>query len=708
MLKKKHILVILTMALFIATALAGGPVKAANGDWTLVWSDEFNQAAGSSVNTSNWNIEVNSAPPNGELEAYVNSTNNIYIATDPSNANNGLLVLKATTTGGSPAYNSGRINTQGKHEFTYGKFEMRAKLPYGQGIWPAFWLLGNNYPTAGWPNCGEQDIMEFVGSTPSKIYGTLHGPQYNGGTGLGAWHNYAPGFTSDWHTYSFEWEPNICRWYFDGQLYEQRTIDDLCGMTWVFDHPFFIILNLAIGGAWPGSPDGTTVFPQYYYIDYVRVYQRQGAVYPALPYRNLLTMKSASTNQFVCCDNYASPAGILVANRDSASTWETYEQIDLGNGNVAFICLQDYKYITLSGSSQLSGQSETIGNNETFQLISNADGTKSLKNVGNGKYVTVDANKNMFATATSIGTAEKFTFTYKPSGNPGTPSPSTGSTPTPTPSSGGAKIIPGTIEAESYNSMSGVQTETCSEGGSDVAYIDAGDYMNYNVNVQTAGTYTVSFRVASPYANTQLQLKNGSTVLATVTLPNTGGYQTWATATATVTLAAGSQTLQVYAVTNGWNFNWMSFALNGSSTPTPVATPTATKTPTATPVSGKAIPGKIEAESYDAMYGIQLETCSEGGQDVSYVDAGDYMNYNVTVQTTKAYTVQFRVSSPYTGTQIQLKSGSTVLTTVTVPNTGGWQTWQTVSATVNLTAGSQTLQVYAPTNGWNLNWINFQ
>ncbi len=148
--------------------------------------------------------------------------------------------------------------------------------------------------------------------------------------------------------------------------------------------------------------------------------------------------------------------------------------------------------------------------------------------------------------------------------------------------------VPGQIEAESYTAMSGIQTETCSEGGQNVGWIDANDWMDYSVNVSTTGAYKVDFRIASPYANTQFQFKKGSAVLATIIVPNTGGYQAWATVTAaSVSLTAGSQTLRISAITNGWNINWFKFTLNGgpTATPTPTAGPTATPTPTSGPTA---------------------------------------------------------------------------------------------------------------------------
>ena len=143
-------------------------------------------------------------------------------------------------------------------------------------IWPAFWMLGNNIQTAGWPTCGEIDIMENIGREPAIVHGTIHGPGYSGADGIGSQYGLTTGAFSDaFHVFAVEWEPNQIRWYVDGNLYQTRTPADLpAGTQWVFDHPFFIILNEAVGGYWPGDPDATTVFPQKMTVDYVRVYQR--------------------------------------------------------------------------------------------------------------------------------------------------------------------------------------------------------------------------------------------------------------------------------------------------------------------------------------------------------------------------------------------------------------------------------------------------
>src|SRR5262249_1185404 len=146
-----------------------------------------------------------------------------------------------------------------------------------QGIWPAFWMLGNNISSVSWPKCGEIDIMENIGKEPSIVHGSLHGPGYSGGNPLGAAYTLQGGaqFKDDFHVFAVEWEGEVIRFYVDGNLYETRTDKDVPqGATWVYDHPFFLLLNLAVGGQWPGAPNDSTTFPQKLTVDYVRVYER--------------------------------------------------------------------------------------------------------------------------------------------------------------------------------------------------------------------------------------------------------------------------------------------------------------------------------------------------------------------------------------------------------------------------------------------------
>jgi beta-glucanase (GH16 family) len=249
--------------------------------WKLVWSDEFNGSKDSPTSSKNWTAETGGGGwGNRELEYYTADTESSY------QDGAGSLVIRATQLKqsdnlscwyGPCRFTSARLTTKNKFQLTYGRVEARIKVPAGEGVWPAFWLLGSNISEIGWPACGEIDVMENIGREPSTVHGTIHGPGYSGDGGIGKPFTLSGDkrFADDFHVFALEVEPEIIRWYVDDVLYETRTPADLPkGTKWIYDHPFFIILNLAIGGNWPGGPDATTKFPQSMFVDYVRVYQR--------------------------------------------------------------------------------------------------------------------------------------------------------------------------------------------------------------------------------------------------------------------------------------------------------------------------------------------------------------------------------------------------------------------------------------------------
>lgn len=169
-------------------------------------------------------------------------------------------------------YTSARLLTKDKIEETYGRFEARMRLPWGQGLWPAFWMLGADIDENIWPNSGEIDIMEFRGQEPTVIHGSVHGPGYSGGDGVTKSYTLTDGrFDTEFHIFGIEWGPNYVNYYVDDVLYNQITPDDVDG-EWVFNKPFYILINLAVGGSFVGSPDSGTEFPQTMLVDYVRVY----------------------------------------------------------------------------------------------------------------------------------------------------------------------------------------------------------------------------------------------------------------------------------------------------------------------------------------------------------------------------------------------------------------------------------------------------
>ncbi|MBN1890325.1 MAG: family 16 glycosylhydrolase, partial [Thermoflexales bacterium] len=276
-----------TVTLEVADNKTSTTAAVAPQDWQIVWSDEFDDPAGTPPNPANWTHEIgdgflNEAAfngwGNGEFEYYTTSTDNA--ATDGQ----GSLVITAKPTNpatndlacwyGMCDYTSARLISAGKAEFAYGRVEARLKLPFGQGLWPAFWMLGNDIGQVGWPQSGEIDVMENIGREPTIAHGTIHGPGYSGGNGIGGGYTLPAGtVSSDFHTYAVDWTPTHITWTVDGNTYFVVTSTHPRISDWVFDHPFYIIMNVAVGGTWPGSPDASTTFPQTMMVDYVRVSQ---------------------------------------------------------------------------------------------------------------------------------------------------------------------------------------------------------------------------------------------------------------------------------------------------------------------------------------------------------------------------------------------------------------------------------------------------
>lgn len=247
----------------------------------LVFKDEFNKSANSPVDKSKWTAEIGGKGwGNEELQYYTDSIENAY------HDGKGSLVIKAIKLApplnlecwyGECQYTSARLITKKKFDRKYGRFEARIKIPAGQGMWSAFWMLGSNIDEVGWSNCGEIDIMENIGREPSTVHGTIHGPGYMGKEGLSGKFELKNNrkFADDFHIYATEWKENQIKFFVDGKLYKTLTPADIPeGKKWVYDHPFFMILNLAIGGNWGGKPDETTQFPGEMKIDYVRVYKQ--------------------------------------------------------------------------------------------------------------------------------------------------------------------------------------------------------------------------------------------------------------------------------------------------------------------------------------------------------------------------------------------------------------------------------------------------
>lgn len=352
----------------IKTAAATPAAANLAAAYQLVWSDEFN---GTSVNTANWNFETGNPNVNNEREYYQSAN---------ATVSNGNLVITARkqSVGGQP-YTSARLNTAGHFTTLYGRIEARIKLPSGQGLWPAFWMLGSNInqPNVGWPKCGEIDIMEHV-NTNNTIYGTIHWDanghvQYGGNTTT---------TITDYHVYAVEWDVNGIRWYVDDNLYATANIQNNINSTEEFHNsPFFIILNMAVGGDFPGQTVDDSQLPASMYVDYVRVYSMTNAGGGA-PIGATITLKG-NNNAFVSSENGTQP---MTCNRATAAGWEQFTVVDAGGGKIA---LQSQgKYVSSeNGLNPITCNRTTIGDWEKFDWISNADGSVSLRG-NNGRYIS--------------------------------------------------------------------------------------------------------------------------------------------------------------------------------------------------------------------------------------------------------------------------------------------------------------------------------
>ncbi|MVN75564.1 family 16 glycosylhydrolase [Hymenobacter sp. HMF4947] len=450
--------------------LLGTPRTTQAQTYQQVWADEFTNGISSS-----WQFET------GNNSGWGNNEKQYYQAANATVANGALQITAKKQSVGGFAYTSARMKTQGLKDFKYGRMEARIKLPLGQGLWPGFWMLGSNINSVAWPRCGEIDIMEHV-NADNTIFGTAHWDS-NGHAQYGKTTTTTAG---DWHVYSIEWTPTFIKWFVDGAQYNVMDITNGTGSTEEFQSPFFILLNLAVGGNLPGQTIDESKLPATMYVDYVRVSQLTSA-----------------------------PA------------------------------------------------------------------------------------------ASSI-----------------------------------------TLQAEAANVNSGMTAETTSDtgGGQDMGYVDAGDYLVFNnINFPTSGTYTLEYRVASPSGGTvSSDLNAGSVQLGSTTIPATGGWQTWTTVSKTVTVNAGTYNFGVYAQTGGWNINWVRISKVSGAREALAATSAAAQ-PEANVFPNPVAPGErlqtgaalvgSQYQILDAIGRLQSQgTVGSNGLDVSSLRAGMYTLRLVTPQ----------------------------------------------------------------------------
>jgi beta-glucanase (GH16 family) len=411
--------------LLLATAVLAIALPAHAQTWNLVWSDEFNGAAGTFPDAASWSYDVgnNGGWGNGESEFYCAAGSNAApcSAANPNAFMNGSgsLVIRARRDA-QGTWTSTRMHTSGKVSVQYGRIEARMRLVPASGLWPAFWMLGTNIGSVGWPTCGEVDIMEWViNYGPSVTSSALHGPGYSGGGNIGVQAGFPNGTRVDdpnFHIYGVMWAPDQIQFYRDSTSNIIRTITPASippGTTWAYNHPFFILLNQAVGGNWFPGPDGSTPAVNDVLVDYVRFYQSDGAPPPPPPPGGTVSIRASANNTFVSAESAG--ANPLVANRAAVSTWEQFRVIENSDGTISLQAVINGLYVAadLDIGGRLIANRGAIGTWEKFRRIGQAGGTVALQALANNMYVTADLNAGnvLIANRPSPSTWEQFTFT---------------------------------------------------------------------------------------------------------------------------------------------------------------------------------------------------------------------------------------------------------------------------------------------------------
>ena len=327
--------------------------------YQLVWADEFN---GTSLNTSNWNIDVGNPGVNSEQE--------YYQASNVTETGGNLVITAQNQSVAGQPFTSGKIDTYGKFSTTYGRIEARIALPMVQGMWPAFWMLGNSINTGtGWPECGEIDIMEQV-NTNNTILGTMH--WFDGGNTQYGSSTSTSNTPADFHIYAVEWNNQSINWYVDNTLYVTGNISNNVNNTGAFQDPFYIILNLAVGGTLSGPTVNTGALPTSMLVDYVHVYNITNA---SPPVGQTITLKGS--NGLYVTSNNADSA--MADDRATAQAWETFTVGDAGNGLITLKGSNGLYVTSNNGDSAMECDRATAQAWEQFRWINNPDGTISLQ-----------------------------------------------------------------------------------------------------------------------------------------------------------------------------------------------------------------------------------------------------------------------------------------------------------------------------------------
>jgi len=541
-----------------------------NWQWKLVWSDEFD---GPQIDTSKWNFIVGGGGfGNKEKQFYTDRKENAYIK-------DGKLVIKVVEEPyKGESYTSAKLTTENKGDWLYGKFEIRARLPEGKGLWPAIWMMpsGYNINYGNWPVCGEIDIMEYLGHDTRTIYGTLHYGEPHTHKGNAYHISKGKSFSEDFHIFTVEWDPDQFRWYCDGNYYgyQSQWFTSSPGADYPapFDQKFFLQINVAVGGTWPGYPDSTTQLPQYMFVDYVRVYEYDGE-YPKYkkpakddikPKRKPLRSGNYIYNgNFSKKDKYWSTATYnggkaefkiikkamnIQIERSGPDDWsvqlfqepvmaqkgKTYKvkfdaESDRERTITVGVLLNKEPWTTYSGRRTIKLKPKKKTYSFTYKMRHKTDKQAKLEfNLGREKGDVIIDNVSVKLTDDPVDTAVHIRHNTK-------------------------------IEAEHFDRMHGIQLEDCSDGTQNVGWIDLNDYLEYDIYVSKPGKYKIFFRLAALDNTGSMDILLDNKKQACLSLDSTGDWQNWTTKGAVIKLDKGLHTLKILATGPGFNLSWLLF-----------------------------------------------------------------------------------------------------------------------------------------------------
>jgi beta-glucanase (GH16 family) len=509
------------IAVFAALTILSSP---AHATWSLVWSDEFN---GTGLDAAKWTPDIGNGCP--DLCGWGNNELQYYRAENVSVSGGNLVLTALAESYGGYSFTSGKVHTRDKYSVLYGRIEMRAKIPTGGGMWPAFWMMPQDAVYGEWAASGEIDIMEAANSTTS-IGGTIHygGSWPNNTSSGGSYSSGGINFADDFHIYAVEWEPDTIRWYVDHVLYHTETSD-----TWYtdaapgnprapFDEDFYIILNAAVGGNYTGCTDPgciSATFPQYYLIDYVRVYEDIPNDAPTVAITSPVTGSTL-------------PEGDILIEATASDTDGTVAMVEFYNG---------FEYLGEDTTAPYTFL-WTLVTNGCYEIVARA-----IDNLGG-------VGTDMVEVTVGLGCGQ-LPF-------PGSPHVFPARIETEDYDIGGAGVA--YVDADSGNNggryrAEDVDIEDCADtgGGYNVGWITPGEWLEYTVTAPYAGEYVIEARVASLATGGTFRMNfNGIDRTGDISVPATGDWQAWTTVTATATLSAGTQTMRFVPVTDGFNVNY--------------------------------------------------------------------------------------------------------------------------------------------------------